>query len=183
MKNSLIATAVTGLLLTGCETTSSRPYSPSTENIVALQQSIAKQGKVVGLGDFDAAADVDTELTCRAMGAIDVGSGKSAVEFIEDAMRTELFQADSFDPNSANKISGTVTQFDADSWGTGNWKLSLKLVSDVHPSGYNVSSSYDFKSSFSALNACQNVVDAFTPAVQKLIKTAIEHPDFSKLTG
>lgn len=174
--------AATTLLIAGCETTSSRPYTPSTTNIVSIKDALGSSVKV-GINEFELAEGVDGELTCRAMGALDVGSGKSPVDFIEEAFKTEMFQAGVFETSASNKISGTLTQFEADSWGEGKWDIGLKLTSDKHPEGYEVVTNYPFKSSFSAIKACQNVVDAFTPTVQQLINDAVTHPDFTKLTN
>ncbi|WP_416878617.1 hypothetical protein [Litorimonas sp.] len=184
MKKLVLATiTLSALVATGCETTSSRPYTPSTNNIVMMKDTVGASGNKIGLNNFSAASDVDTELTCRAMGAIDVASGKTPVEFIEEAFRTEMFQADIYSNDAKNKISGVLTKFEADSWGTGKWDVALKLSSDQYPTGYEVTTRYEFKSSFSALSACQNVVDAFTPTVQQLINDAITHPDFDKLAN
>lgn len=184
MKKILLAgLAISTIAIAGCETTSSRPYTPSTSNIVAMKDALGSSGKTVGISGFTIAEGVDEELTCRAMGALDVGSGKSGVEFIQEALKTEMFQAGIYGSNSSNQITGTLTQFEADSWGTGKWELAMKLSSDKHPEGYEVSTVYEFKSSYSAVRACQNVVDAFTPSVQQLIGEAIAHPDFTKLTG
>jgi len=177
----LTGLAISAMTFAGCETTSSRPYTPSTSNIVSIKDTLGSSGSKVGLSDFSLADGVDPELTCRAMGALDVGSGKSAVDFIEEAFKTEMFQAGVYNTNAANNISGVLTQFEADSWGEGQWDLALKLTSDKLPTGYEVKTTYNFKSSFSALKACQNVVDAFTPTVQQLINDAITHPEFTKL--
>ncbi len=37
--------------------------------------------------------------------------------------------------------------------------------------------------SYSAYKACQNVIDAFTAAVNKLLSELISHPDFETLIG
>ena len=50
-------------------------------------------------------------------------------------------------------------------------------------SGYTVSIEHEFKTSFSAYSACQNVADAFTPAVQALIKEITANPGFPALVG
>ena len=184
MKKIVLAMiGASALVFAGCETTSSRPYTPSTSNIVAMKDALGASGKTVGIADFTVGAEVDEELTCRAMGALDVGSGKSGVEFIQEALKTEMFQADVYGSSSSNQINGVLTQYEADSWGTGKWELALKLSSDTHPDGYEVATVYEFKSSYSAVRACQNVVDAFTPSVQQLISEAISHPEFSKLAG
>ena len=178
LKLALI-TSATGLLLAGCETTSSRPYKASTDNILAFQSAVPA-GTKVSIANFDAAAGVDTELTCRAMGALDVSPGKTPISFIQGALKEELFEAGVY-AQDGNPISGRIDVLDADSWGTGGWKIDMNLSSPSLPDGYNVDVDYAFKSSYSAVKACQNVVDAYTPAVQALIAKAIEHPSFGKL--
>lgn len=166
-------------LFAGCETTSSRPYTASTKNIIAFQKAIPS-GKTVSVNEFTAAEGVNTNPTCRALGAIDVAPGQTPVDFIEDALREEIFEAGKFD-EAGVPLSGTITELVPDSLGTGTWTIGMNLASPNLPEGLDVSTVYEFKSSYSAISACQNVVDAFTPAVQDLIAKTIAHPDFEKL--
>ncbi len=168
------------ITVAGCETTSSRPYTVSTQNVMAFQEAL--DDTKVSVGTFSTAADVDANMTCRALGALEVAPGKTPVEFIEGAFRDELFAAGAMDTNGT-AIKGTVKELDFNSMGTGSWNIVLNLASDKLPDGYDVSTAYSFKTSFSAISACQNVIDAFTPAVQELISTAIADPKFSDLTG
>jgi len=180
MKKIILAgLAISAMAFAGCETTSSRPYSASTKNIIAFQKAVPT-GSSVSVSQFQAAADVDMELTCRLLGALEVAPGKTATQFIEDAFQEELFDAGVFDANGT-PITGMITQYEADSYGTGKWEIGLNLSSPNLPQGLDVATVYEFKSSYTALKACQNVVDAFTPAVQSLIAEAIEHPDFATL--
>lgn len=181
MKKLFFTFGVVALLLAGCETTSSQPYKASTDNIISLKQSFANTGKSVQLAAFSVKEGVKTELTCRAMGAIEVAPGKDAVTFIHDAFKEELFAAGAYDPTSSRTLKAEITEFAANSWGTGKWDISLKVSSDAYPQGYEVTTNYTFKTSFSAISACQNVVDAFTPSVQDLIKKVIAHPNFTNV--
>ncbi|MEL6724624.1 MAG: hypothetical protein AAFP24_06385 [Pseudomonadota bacterium] len=97
-------------------------------------------------------------------------------------MRDEMFTAGAISAEG-QKIDGVVEQLEFNSFGTGAWDIQLKLSSSSLPDGYSVSNSYSFKTSFSALSACQNVIDAFTPAVQELIAKAIADPSFEQLSG
>lgn len=134
------------------------------------------------VGEFSTADGISDNLTCRALGALEVAPGKSPVQFIEGALRDELFAAGAVN-TSGDTINGVVEELDFNSFGTGSWNISLNLSSAANPDGYTVSSQYSFKTSFSALSACQNVIDAFTPAVQELISTAVSDPEFASLTG
>tara|TARA_R100000365_G_C2748460_1_gene80006 strand:+ start:983 stop:1435 length:453 start_codon:yes stop_codon:yes gene_type:complete len=149
---------------------------------MAFQSALDADDQKVQLSTFETAADLDANLTCRALGALEVAPGKTPVSFIEGAMRDELFAAGAYDQADGKVIQGEVTQLSFNSFGTGSWKVALKLSSESLPEGYEVSTDYSFKTSYSALKACQNVIDAFTPAVQELIGKAVADPQFETLT-
>lgn len=182
--NKLILTtaAVAALFTTAaCETTSSRPYKASTANIMAAQEAMPG-GLKVSVGDFLAATTVDTSPTCRAMGALEVAPGQTPVEYIREAFQEELFEAGLLESGSP-AIEGLVQELAFNSFGTGSWKVTLAVSSDANPSGYSVSTDYSFKTSFSAINACQNVIDAFQPTVSDLLNKIVTHPEFPTLAG
>ncbi|RFB03953.1 hypothetical protein [Parvularcula marina] len=172
---------LTTMALAACETTSSRPYKASTANIMAAQTAVP-EGTKVSMGDFSAAADIDVSPTCRAMGALEVAPGQTPVEYIRDAMQEELFNAGLVKPDGA-AINGEITKLEFSSIGTGTWDVALKVTSAAYPQGYEVSETYSFKTSFSAINACQNTIDAFQPTVSNLLNKVVTHPEFSKLAG
>ena len=180
MKKTLLLTAIAAALtVSACETTSSRPYSASTENIIAFQKAIPAEKKV-NIGDFTAAEGVNVEPTCRALGALEVSPGKTPMEFIQDALREEIFKADAY-AESGTLLSGIITELKPDSIGKGTWTIGLNVSSPKKPSGIDVSTVYEFKSSYSAISACQNVIDAFTPAVQETISKLVKDPEFQSL--
>ena len=171
------------LALGACETTSSRPYTVSTENIMAFQSVLSPTGQKVQVADFSLAESVSERMTCRALGALDVAPGKTPVEFIQSAMQDELFNAGVIDTQNGTVIRGRLDTLNFSSFGTGSWDISLNVSSDNLPEGYNVTTDYSFKTSYSAINACQNVIDAFTPAVQELIGKVVKDEKFPALTG
>lgn len=178
-----LCVAAAALSLCACETTSSRPYTPSTSNILAFQSALKASEAKVQVSGFTMAAGISENLTCRALGALEVAPGKSAREFIEGAIRDELFAAGVYDAADGKVIKGELTELDFNSMGTGSWDIGLKLSSDALPEGYTVETHYEFKTSYSAIKACQNVIDAFTPAVQELIGKAVADPSFKDLAG
>ena len=179
MKKIAIAAALGGLLLAGCETTSSRPYTPSTQNIIAFQKAVPA-GTKVSVADFKAADDVDVEPSCRLLGALEVAPGKTPVEFMQDAFRDELFRADVYSEDGT-PLMATITELKPDSVGTGSWVIGLNVASPKNPTGIDVRTDYSFKTSYTAVRACQNVIDAFTPAVQETIGKVIADPGFRSL--
>ena len=125
-KIAVLAAAGALMLVAGCETTSSRPYTPSTANIMAFQSALADSGTKVQVADFKLADGVSENMTCRALGALEVAPGKTPVEFIEGAMRDELFAAGVYDQNEGEVIRGTIEELDFSSLGTGSWNIGAE---------------------------------------------------------
>lgn len=86
------------LLVSGCETTSSRPYAPSTNNILKIQ-SVAPSAKVA-IAKVTLSPGVDGGPTCRMLGSLDLASGRPVEAFVEEAFRQELFMAGVYDVRS-----------------------------------------------------------------------------------
>jgi hypothetical protein len=49
--------------------------------------------------------------------------------------------------------------------------------------GYEVESSHEFSTNWVADKACQQVAQAFEPAVEELIEKIVEHPGFRSLVA
>ena len=64
------------LVLTSCETTSSRPYIASTTNVIKLQELMSSVGGKVALGEFTQGPDIAAP-GCRMLGPVDVALGQS----------------------------------------------------------------------------------------------------------
>ncbi|MEM7740993.1 MAG: hypothetical protein AAF225_09360 [Pseudomonadota bacterium] len=181
MMKKLALPALAALALAACETTSTRPYTPTTANIMKVQQVISDETKV-SVGTFAAAEGVETAPTCRLLGAIEVIPGGTPIDYIKGAFEAELFQAGILASDGA-PIQGEVTELVFNSFGTGSWTIGLKVTSESLPDGYTVATTQSFKTSYSAVNACQNVVDAFQPAVADLIQQVVSDPQFPALAG
>lgn len=163
-----------------CSTTASGPYKASTRNVLAAQTAFSGSDAKLSVASFTSASGVDITPSCRAVGALEVAPGTSPVAYIRDAFEEELFAAGVVTANGT-PISGEITMLDPNSIGTGSWQIGLRLTSLALPSGYEVRTVYSFKTSFIALTACKNTVDAFLPAVNDLIGQAVRHPDFVRL--
>lgn len=183
MKLKLLTLAGVAMSLAACETTTSYPYQASTQNVMAFQSALKPSNTKVQLGAFTRNADINTTPACRMMGPIDVAPGKTVETYLRDAFQTELFQAGVLDASSGAVITGRLDALDLDSIGTGNWSLTLTLTSNLDQTGYRVSNSYPFSSSFSAPSACNNAAAAFGPAVNDLIGKAIADPGFKRVSG
>ena len=183
-KASITAAFAAGaLLLAGCDTTSPMAgYTPSTNNILGFQSALKPTGTTVKTGDFTAAAGVEIP-TCRMAGKLDVSAGKPLDQYVKEAMQAELFQAGVYDANSGVVINGRLDQLKVNTFGTGSWELGLHVTSNKDPVGYHVQTIRTFKTSYTAVAACQNATNAFAPTVQDLLGQVIANPGFGKLVG
>lgn len=181
MKRTLLVFSVAALatVIAGCSTTSGgTPYKASTHNVIAIQEQAS--GAKVRLVDFTASADVSDSPWCRAMGPISIGSGKTPAQFIHDAFQEELFMAQAYSPTSETTISGRLESLTFSSVSPANWEIKLVLSSTTGAS-YEVHNRYEFDTSWTAIAACKNVADAFSPAVQDTLKKAVSDARFKTL--
>jgi len=177
------ALAGVALLLVGCDTTSAvMGYAPSTTNVLAFQGALKPSGTTVKVGDFTAGPGVAAP-SCRMAGALDVSQGKPLQQYVRDALQTELFTAQVYDGAALVTITGSLDEAKVNTFGTGSWTLGLQVTSNRDPVGYHVTATRQFKSSYSAIAACQNATNAFAPTVQDLLGQVITNAGFPKLVG
>lgn len=169
------------VILSGCETTSSRPYAASTNNVLTFQSIITSSESKVKLGSFTEAENTGS-LTCRLNGPVDVSPGKTKAEYIKEAMQTELFMAQAYAIDGDITITGNLDSLKFSSVSPASWEIGFTISSNKSE-GYSVTTKYPFKTSYSAYSACQNVADAFGPAVQNLIGEIVNHSNFKSLVG
>jgi len=170
----------TAIVLSGCETTNSIPYDPSTANVITIQNTLRKEGKKVNIGSITLAPGVDESPMCRLNGPIKVAPGKSLTQYIEEAFQEELFMAGVYDVNAGNTIDGTIEKLEFSSVSPASWDITMSVKSNTS-SGYRVSVHYPFDTSWTAYSACRNVANAFGPAVQSLLREVVTHPGFTDL--
>lgn len=172
---SFAAVAV-ALALSGCAYTTS-PYHPSAANVEKLR---AAQVKPVAVGAFTAELPGRDSIVCRAAGPVTV---KPSFEgYIKQALIDELKIAGAYDANAQTVLTGRIDAIDFSSGMTdGNWTIAL-TVSNNKSQSVSAKAIYPFAGSFVADKACQEVAQAFSPAVQKLIATTVSNPSFKSLS-
>jgi hypothetical protein len=167
-------------LLSGCETTNSIPYKASTSNVIAIQQNLQAQGKKVSVGAIRFAPGVKEQPLCRLMGPVNVAPGKSLSQYISEAFQEELFMAQVYQTNAPTVIEGRIDSLSFSSVTPASWNISMSVKSN-NSVGYTVNVNYPFDTSWTAVSACQNVANAFAPAVQPLLRQVVTHPQFASL--
>lgn len=178
LKNGLLALAA--VLVAGCSTTNSIPYKASTSNVISLQNTMKQNNTKVSLGTFSMANGVDEEMMCRMLGPVKVAPGKTLSTFIKEAFQEELFLAQAYDSHAPTSIEGRIERLSFSSVSPANWEIAMRVSSNKSP-GYTVAIKYNYDTSFDAWSACKNVADAFSPAVQELLRQVVANPQFSQL--
>ncbi|ESQ89171.1 hypothetical protein [Asticcacaulis benevestitus] len=178
----IMATCVPLLVtLSACDTTSPMAsYSVLPANTLALQGALKSKGATVKVGDVTKAATV-SDPHCRLAGALDVTNGKTVEAYVKSALQAELLAAQSYDVAAPTTINARLDQLDVNTVGDAAWTIGLTLTSNVNPTGYQVTSTYKFKTSFSAIAACQNATSAFIPALQEAIGSGVSNAQFATL--
>lgn len=177
----LLAICATALLISACESTTSLPYTTSAQNVIAARDALQSANAEVAVAAFTAASGV-SKPTCRLMGQLDVAPGEDIATFIRDAFEAEMLATGRLS-SEAPGVSGVVERVEMNTVGTGSWTISLSVSSEANPTGYTVTTTHNYASSFSAYSACQNAATAFNPAVQSLLNDVVTHPDFATLAG
>jgi hypothetical protein len=170
----LVAVAV---LSTGCAYNAS-PYGASVRNVDAIK---AAGPKPVSIAPFKSAKPGLDSITCRAAGPVTVKPNFEA--YIEKAFIDELTLAGAYQQNSGLVLTGKLDKVDFSSGiSDGKWEFALTL-SNNRAESFTTNSIYSFSGSFVADKACQEVAQAFGPAVQKLIEDVIKNPQFKQLAN
>lgn len=177
MKLASLSLIVAATLLTGCAY-NAPPYGASVKNVEAIKSAGIK---AVAVEKFQSTKPGLASITCRAAGPVRVVP--SFETYIEKALIDELKLAGAYDPASTLKLSGKLEEVDFSSGMTdGKWLFTLTL-SNSNNDSFTTKSTMNFSGSFVADKACQEVAQAFGPAVQQLIRDVIKNPQFKKLAN
>lgn len=173
------ATLLGCLVLSACATPTVSRYAVSTDNVVALRNL-----KLSGIGVGQIAEPPKDDIKCRDIGQVRLQDGKTHAQYIQGALRDELRLAGAYaETNPRVTLSGRLTAINSSS-GLGNskgvWAMTLQLDSSNGKS-LMVDETYNFRSGLAATAACNNVAQAFTPAVQDLIGKIFASPAFPTL--
>jgi len=177
MKFTLLALLAAASLLSGCAYNAS-PYGASVKNVESIRSTNIKP---VAVAKFQSAKPGLSSITCRAAGPVTVSPNFES--YIEKAFIDELKLAGAYNPNSNITLSGKLEEIDFSSgMSDGKWAFTL-VVSNARNESFTTKSTFGFSGSFAADKACQEVAQAFSPAVQKLIEDVIQDPMFKKINN
>jgi hypothetical protein len=173
----IVFIAVTVVMLSACSTMQPPRYAISVDNIQKLKSYEGAKVEVVSLNQ-----PANFNPKCRLIGPVELADGLTFSQFICKAFNDELKMANLYSKDGV-KISGDITKIDfSSSTGVtgGYWDIGLRLDSS-NGQNLSVSNKYTFKSAWDAATACNATANAFPSAIQDLIKTAINDPEFDRL--
>lgn len=170
-----ISIIISLVALSACDSTTTPGYQTSPENTIALM-NVASAGERASVTRISATGAVDTTPTCRLLGALDIGGGKSTEQALQSALQAELLAAGVFSP-SGTPITVTLTEFAPNSF-DGSWTIGGTVSTPKLPEGFTVNTRFDFKTSFTAYSACRNTALAFNNAASQFINDIVTHPSF-----
>jgi hypothetical protein len=177
MKFKLAAMVMVTSLFTGCAFNVA-PYGAAVQNVEAIK---AYNLKPVAVGKFQSTKPGNTSITCRAAGPVTVSP--SFEGYIEQAFIDELKLAGIYSPTSTLVLTGKLEEVDFSSGITdGNWTFTLTLTNARNES-FTTKSKFTFSGSFVADRACQEVAQAFGPAVQRLVGDVVRDPKFRQIAN
>lgn len=177
MNKHLALLALSMSILTGCAYNVA-PYGAAVDNVDAIK---AYSLKPVSVGTFQSSKPGNATITCRAAGPVTVSPSFEA--YIQKAFTDELRLAGIYNPASPLVLTGRLDDVDFSSGITdGNWAFTLTLTNARNES-FTTRSTFGFSGSFAADKACQEVAQAFGPAVQKLVGEVVRHPRFRQIAN
>ncbi|SFE80567.1 hypothetical protein [Paracidovorax wautersii] len=173
----LIFSVVALAALSGCAYNVS-PYGAAVSNVESLKSQ--KLG-AVSVGKFQSSEPGKASITCRAAGPVTVSP--SFETYIENAFIDELKLAGAYNPSSPLVLTGKLEKIDFSSGiSDGNWSFTL-VLSNSRGESFTTQSIFGFSGSFVADKACQEVAQAFGPAVQKLVGDVVRNPKFRQIAN
>ena len=173
----LVAIAIASVYMIGCGYVVNN-YGASVENVESLR---AVGSVAVSVGDFTSYKPGLKSIGCRAAGPVSTPNKESFEGYIKNALVSELKLAGIYSDNSSVQISAHLEKIDFNSnIGAGKWVFNL-TVKGADSSSVGVNSTHEFSTNWVADKACQQVAQAFSPAVQKLIGDVIKNPEFKNL--
>jgi hypothetical protein len=176
--NLLIALAFS-FVASGCAN-KVHTYATSTDNTVALR-ALAKSDQKVNLGEFTDSGKNESKLMCRLASPVGTPEGQTFSSYIRGALLSELVVADVYGDDNTKVISANLNDiYGSTTIGNAYWEFDITLNSSNNGS-LQLTSRYDYESSYLATSACSEMQRSFVPAVQKLNNEIINHSNFNAL--
>lgn len=171
------------LQLTGCASLSMSPPKAAIENAAKLR---ATPLTPVAVDNFKLApgkpASMDQSISLRGANSLVSPVNNSFARYLQESLRVELESAGLLDPQAATRISGTLTNSEADpAMGTGTARLGARfVVSKANTVRYDrqLDVEAQWESSFMGAVAIPLAAGQYEGLYRKLVGKLIDDPDF-----
>ena len=179
MYNSIkLATLSSVIAISACSTYTVNNYGISAENIELMK---AMDGVQFAVNQFTATKPGLVKIQCRGAGPVSTPNKESFESYITAALVSELKISGIYSESSDIRIDGFLEKLDFSSnVGSGKWMFNVDVSNSAGVS-YKVNSVFEFSTNWVADKACQQVAQAFVPAVQNLIKDIVSNEKFKEL--
>lgn len=155
------------------------PYGASVQNVETIKAQNIKPVAVSNFTTFEAGLN---SIGCRAAGPVQTPNEMPFEKVIEKALIDELKLAGVYDTQAPLIIKGHLEYINFNSnIGSGKWSIKLNVSSNKNPEGFMVETQHEFSTNWVADKACQQVAQAFGPALQDLIGKVVAHPMFKTM--
>lgn len=172
--------AVFCIALCGCQTMQPATYSNFGDNTFTLKKY---KGEKLRVGTMNDLSNFDS--SCRLVGPIKTSGDRPLSIFIRDSINDEFKFAGLYsDDVNTTVLTATLKSAKFSSLvgvTSGFWSFSLQLSNPNNSKNVDVTTKYAFDSGFMGDDACRNVANALTPAVQLLINKAFTDSNFGPM--
>jgi len=163
--------------LSACESFTADRYRSSSQNQMVLEKISSK--KQYAVDDFLVENKESISVSCRLAGPIQVPGAGDHANYIQEALEEELRLAGMYNKASSRKFSAEIKEIRVTTVAPASWDIA----GDFYFNGgfvKSVKTSFPYKTSFSAMGACNNAAENFPYAVEEFLEEFIESAEFKK---
>ncbi len=163
-------------LLTSCESFTATRYVASNQTKYYIDN--LKTNTKLSVSSVSIASKESLSLQCRMAGPIQVPGG-SYEDYFKNALIEELQQSGLYKPES-NKISLVLDNVIVKSITPASWDITGKFFINDQPIT-SISTNFPYKTSYSAMGACNNAADNLPYAVEDFYSKFITSNEFKNI--
>lgn len=163
------------IFLSACESFTADRYVVNSSNQASLK-SIGTSQKF-SVGDFTPTSEEAMSVGCRLAGPIQVAGASDHAEYIQRAFQDELNSSSLYRQSASKVFTAEISKIYVSTVAPASWDISGTFYLNNRRLK-SVSVSYPYKTSFSAMGACNNAAENFPYAVEEFIGRLVSSPEF-----
>jgi len=139
------------------------------------------KGRKINVGPFTASELEKSKIKCRTWKPIRPPFGDPFSDYIREALIAELKNLGIFALEASVLIIGNLDRIDFDSFPPAKWEIALTLRAS---SGKDMTRTFSYPYISARGNlCCELTAQAFRPAVQELLNSILQSPEFAELAS